>query len=327
MTGTIYITDRIINPTIELEELGDYLTDDPTNDVAVLLVWHQEITDAYLADFPNVHTIIRYGVGYDKIDLEACEKRGITVCNNPDYCTEEVSDTALAFILNCSREISRYNFKSKSYDLGWQENVKKQIKRNKDTTIGFIGLGRIGSLALKKTSYLGYDTCFYDPFVAPGYAKIFDTTRYDTLDELLSKSDIVSLHCPSNIDTIGMIDDSFINKMKKGSSLVNTARGNLIKNLDVILKGLKSEKLNMVCLDVLPQEPPLKNDPLIEAWKNNEEFVSGRLIINPHVSYHSLQSESEQRHKAAENALFALLDKKPKYIVLDPLDMVKEEVL
>ncbi|WP_299897255.1 C-terminal binding protein [uncultured Aquimarina sp.] len=327
MTGNIYITDRITNPTIESEVIGEYLTTDPTNNVEVLLVWHQEITEAYLANFPKVHTVIRYGVGYDKIDLQACSKRGVIVCNNPDYCTEEVSDTALTFILNCSREITRYDYKSKGYVSGWQENVKKDIKRNKETTVGFIGLGRIGSLTLKKAKYLGYDTCFYDPYITPGYAKIFDTNRLDTLDDLLMSSDIVSLHCPSNQNTIGMIDDSFINRMKKGSSLVNTARGNLLKDLSVIEKGLKSEHLNMVCLDVLPQEPPVEDHSLIRAWKNNEEWVSGRLIINPHASYHSIQSESEQRYKAAENALFALLDKKPKYIVHQPLSRSEYELV
>lgn len=315
MKGKIYITDRISDPSIELKELGSHLTKDPTNNVEVLMVWHQEITGDYLDNFPEVHTIIRYGVGYDKIDLDACGRRGITVCNTPDYCTEEVSDTALAFILNCSREITRYDFKSKSYSVGWQENVKQNIHRSKNTKVGFIGLGRTGGLTLKKVKYIGYDTCFYDPFLSPGYDKVFNTQRFDNLNDLLQTCDIVSLHCPSNKDTSGMINEVFIANMKEGSSLVNTARGNLVKDLSVLEKALRLNKLNMVCLDVLPQEPPSKEDSLIKAWQNNEEWIGGRLVINPHSSYHSIESGDEQRIKASKNALSALLERKPRYVV------------
>ncbi len=318
MIGKIFITDRVVNPTIELKELGEYLTNNPEDNVQVLMVWHQEVTGEYLDKFSQLHTIIRYGVGYDKIDLEACRKRNITVCNNPDYCTEEVSDTAIAFILNCSREITRYDFKSKSYSIGWQENVKKNIKRSKDTTVGFIGLGRIGATTLKKINYLGYDTCFYDPYVSPGSAKVFNTRRFDNINDLLQNSDIVSLHCPLDSNTQGMINDAFISNMKEGSSLVNTARGSLIKDLSLIEKALREERLNMVCLDVLPEEPPNLNDSLIKAWIDGEDWIGGRLVINPHSSYHSIQSSVEQRIKASRSALLALLEKKHKYLVFDP---------
>ncbi|WP_299253556.1 NAD(P)-dependent oxidoreductase [uncultured Aquimarina sp.] len=326
MIGNVYITDRIKNPTIEEQVLAEYLTDNPNDHIEVLLVWHQNITEEYLEQFPNVHTVIRYGVGYDKIDVQACLRKGITVCNNPDYCTDEVSDTALAMILNCSREITRYDAVSRFYTNGWQENVNKNISRNSETLIGFVGVGRIGSLTLKKAKYLGYQTCFYDPYASYGVAKVFETKRMNSLEELLGSCDIVSLHCPSNSETLGMVDDVFIDQMKSGASLVNTARGNLVKDLSVIERGLKSNKLNMACLDVLPQEPPL-DDSLIQAWKNHESWVSGRLVINPHSSYNSIQSEIEQRYKASENALTSLLDRNPKYVVHQPLLKEEHEVV
>lgn len=119
---------------------------------------------------------------------------------------------------------------------------------------------------------------------------------------MLSTSDIVSLHCPLNESTHGMVDEDFIKNMKKGSSLVNTARGALIENLDILEKALKDNHLNMVMLDVLPHEPP-QNHALIKAWKESYSWVSGRLIINPHTSYYSKQSSYEQRFNVANNAL------------------------
>ena len=311
----VFITDRITNPDIEKEILGDALTNDINDgDISVLLVWHKVVDKKYLDTFPKLKLIIRYGVGYDQIDLKECQKRDIIVCNNPDYCTEEVSSTAVSMILNAARNISRYDFEARNYQNGWQENVNKTLKRNSSQTIGFVGVGRIGSLALQQCNSLRFNTCFYDPNVPSGYEKVLNSVRKNTLKQMLSNSDIVSLHCPLNDNTIGMVDEDFIFNMKKGSSLVNTARGALIKDLDAIEKALKDNHLNMVLFDVLPHEPP-QNHPLIKAWKEAQPWISGRLIINPHASYYSEQSSNEQRPNVAYNALRFLQGLKPLNIV------------
>lgn len=310
----VLITDRINNPEIEKEILGENLTSEISNDIEVLLVWHKVIDSDYLNNFPNLKLIIRYGVGYDKIDLEECNKRNITVCNNPDYCTEEVSSTAVAMILNTARNITKYDFDARHYFNGWQENVEKKLIRNSEQTIGFVGVGRIGSITLQQCQSLRFNTSFFDPFVSCGYEKVLKSRRNENLKELLSTSDIVSIHCPLNQDTKDLIDEDFIFSMKKGSSLVNTARGGLLKNLDILENALKTDHLNMVSLDVLPDEPPL-NHSLIKAWKNGESWISGRLIINPHASYYSIQSSNEQRPNVAKNALRFINGKKPLNIV------------
>jgi len=298
----IYITDRITNPNIERKILRDSLTQNKNDKIEILLVWHKIIDKDYLNMFPYVKLIIRYGVGYDKIDLSECKKRNIIVCNNPDYCTEEVSATAISMILNVTRNISRYDFEARNYKNGWQENVNKTLKRNSEQTIGFIGAGRIGSLTIQQCNMLRYNTQFYDPNTVSGYEKVINSTKINDINELLSTSDIISLHCPLDGSTQGMVDKEFINNMKKGSSLVNTARGGLIKDLDIIEKALKDNHLNMVLLDVLPQEPP-ENHSLIKAWKEAQTWISGRFIINPHASYYSQQSSNEQRLNVANNAL------------------------
>ena len=301
----VFISDRITNPDIERNILGEYLATEPNSDIEILMVWHQVVDSAYLNNFPNLKGIIRYGVGFDKINLKDCAERNITVCNNPDYCTEEVSNTATAMILNSSRCISRYDESARHYASGWQENVLPNIVRSSASTIGFIGLGRTGSMTLTACQASRYKTQFFDPYLSEGIDKVVNSKRVYSLDELLKTSDIVSVHCPLDEHTRGMIDSDFINKMKPGSSLVNTARGQIVESLDCIYDGLKSNHLNMVSLDVLPDEPP-KPHPLTTAWRQRDSWLEGRLVINPHAAYHSIESGNEQRRKAAENALKAI---------------------
>ncbi|WP_252179837.1 C-terminal binding protein [Endozoicomonas sp. 4G] len=310
----VFITDRIVNASIEKKILGDFLVSEPQKNITVLLVWHQIVDEEFLNDFPHAEVIIRYGVGFDKIDLEACRKRGITVCNNPDYCTEEVADTATAMLLNGARGVTRYNALAPHYRKGWQENVMPGIKRTSSIKVGFIGLGRIGSLTLKNCQAIGYQTQFFDPNIAEGYDKVHNTSRCYSLDELLSTSDMVSLHCPLNKHTMGMVNQEFINKMKPGASLINTARGQLVQDIEVIYQALKSHHLSYVALDVLPEEPPQPH-AIYDSWRRNEPWLAGRLIINPHAAYHSYESGQEQRKKAAKNALLAVTGKKPVNIV------------
>lgn len=312
--GRIYITDYIDNPHVEKDVLKDELSDTLTKDIEVLLVWHEHIAKEYIDKLPNLKGIVRYGVGYDAIDLEYAKSKNIYVCNTPDYGTEEVSDTAIAMMMNIARGISRYDCQCRAYRDNWQENTIKSIKRNSDYRLGVIGAGRIGGSVILKAKALRFDTYFYDPYVSRGYEKMLDSKRAESLDELLSECDIVSINCPLSKETLGMIDENFISNMKNGASLVNTARGGIIKDIDVFYKPLKTGKLSNVALDVVPHEPP-KNSKLINAWRNREEWLDGRFILNPHTAYYSDKAYFEMRQKAALNAKRILNGEMPFNIV------------
>src|SRR5690606_1613671 len=103
-------------------------------------------------------------------------------CNNPDYGTDEVADTAIAMIMNIARGISKYNHDAKKYFNSWQENINPLIKRNSDTTVGFIGAGRIGGSAILKCNALKFKTVFYDPFKERGVEKMLNAQRVDSLE-------------------------------------------------------------------------------------------------------------------------------------------------
>ena len=302
LLSKVYITDYIEDPSIEYHILGDYLSSEFHKDVEVLLVWHENINAVYLEQVPHLRAVIRYGVGYDNIDLEAARLRGIDVANTPDYGVDEVSDTALAMILSMSRGILRYNALCSNYYTTWQENILPSLKRTSESVLGVIGAGRIGSTVLIKASNMGFQTAFYDPYKPAGYEKILRAERVDSMRALLKQADIVSIHTPLTDETFGLVDRAFIRSMKEGASLINTARGKIIEDLDVLYDFLRSDKLWGIGLDVLPCEPP-EDGKLINAWRNNENWLAGRLIINPHTAYYSQSAYIEMREKAALNAL------------------------
>lgn len=297
----VYITDYVENPDFERAILGDALVCHRDPAVEVLLVWHEKIDAGYLEQFPNLRAVIRYGVGYDNLDLEACSRRGIIACNTPDYGVDEVSDTAIAMILSIARGLFAYDEACRHYAEGWQEHTLPWIRRGCDLTVGVIGAGRIGGSVLLKANALGMRTVFYDPLKPSGHEKTLRTARSDSLRDLLSSADLVSLHCPLNGETHGMVDDEFVSEMKAGASLINTARGKLLRSLDTLYQPLRSEHLQAAYLDVLPEEPP-REGRLHQAWLNHEPWLKGRFVINPHAAYFSDSAYREMRTKAAENA-------------------------
>jgi len=312
----VFITDKVTDPYIEKEVLGDVISDTLHEGIEVLLVWHKQIPNEYIDKLPNLKALVRYGVGYDVFeDLEYIKQKGIYASNTPDYGTEEVSDTAIAMIMNIARGITRYDYQCRDYkDGSWQANTLKNIKRTSDYKLGVIGAGRIGGSVVLKANALRFQTYFYDPYLSSGTEKMLGAKRVETLDELLETCDILSINCPLNKETNAMIDEKFIAKMKKGASIVNTARGAIVKDLDVFYEPLKSGQLNCVSLDVLPSEPP-KDGLMINAWKAKETWLDGRFIINPHAAFYSDKAYFEMRQKAALNVKRVLDGKKPINIV------------
>ena len=161
-----------------------------------------------------------------------------------------------------------------------------------------------------KCNTLKFKTVFYDPYKERGYEKMINGTRVDSLEELLAVADIISIHTPLSAETKGIINKNFIGAMKPGASLVNTARGGLFAGLDILYDALKSGKLYNLAIDVLAQEPP-QSCKLIDAWRGSEDWLEGRLIINPHTSYYSQAAYRELRLNAAKNALRMYKGEKP----------------
>jgi phosphoglycerate dehydrogenase-like enzyme len=294
--------------SVERAVLGDAVTTGSQSpaDIHVAIVHQARVDEHFLSKYVNLRGVIRQGAGFDKVDLNACRNREVLVANVPDYCTSEVADTAMAMILDTVRGVCETGAHLRRCPLAWQSLALPRIRRTSSLTLGIVGAGRIGSSVIQRAKPFGFRLFYVDPFVedCPGAERVFD------LSTLLSQSDIVSLHLPANESTHGMIDASFIASMKRGATLVNTARGSLLGDEFSLLEAVRLGKLSAIALDVLPCEPPV-HSALFDAWRDEEPDLAGRIRITPHVGFHSSEAAIEVRRRAAEEAARILRGQSP----------------
>ncbi len=266
-----------------------------------LLVQYSPLTARVLRELKRCKGIVRYGVGVDTIDLEAASELGIVVSNVPDYGTEEVSDHALALILNLTRKIYRADSLVKRGV--WDFTLMKPVPRLGELTLGIVGFGRIGSSLARKAESLGMRIIACDPYMPPsaipGYVSIHG------LEALLESADIVSVHCPLNPETRNLLSSERIARMKPGAYLVNTARGGIVDE-DALARALEEGRLAGVALDVLAAEPIRPDHPLLR----HPDF-----LCTPHMAWHSSQAERDLKRKAAEEIARIVTGQPPKYQV------------
>ncbi len=250
--------------------------------------------------------VVRSAVGVDNIDLGACARRNIPVCNVPDYGTEEVANHAIGLMLSLRRGLVTYTEMLAADPVsGWRWDAAPLIGRLSLQRFGIIGLGRIGRAVAQRARAFGFRILYYDPYVAEAPNPVH-VERADTLEALLSTSDIVSLHVPLADETRGMIGAAQLARMKPGSILINTARGAVV-DIDALPAAIKAGRPGAVALDVLPQEPPDPDHELIAAWRLQPTWLAGRLILTPHAAFYSPESLYDMRHKAAQVVCDALL--------------------
>jgi phosphoglycerate dehydrogenase-like enzyme len=247
--------------------------------------------------------IVRAGVGYDHIALSACARRGIPVCNTPDYGTTDVADHAIGLMLALARGIVAYHSGLKA-DLatGWKYNAAPTVRRLSGQVFGVVGLGRIGTATALRAKALGMEVVFFDPYRPTGTELALGFQRADTIDHLLSVADVVSLHTPLSEETRNLIDRGAIARMKPATLLINTSRGP-VADPDAVLAGLRSGQLAGAALDVLPVAPPTGEEPLLAAFRSDEPAIAGRLILTPHAAFYSPASLVDIRRKSAATAI------------------------
>jgi D-3-phosphoglycerate dehydrogenase/C-terminal binding protein len=272
-----------------------------------IIVYHEIfLTRATIERLEKCRVIVRGGVGFDNVDGDAARQRGIAVANTPDYGSEEVADSALAMLLALTRGTHRANSVLRAHPGQWTYEVAAPLVRLRGRVLGIVGLGRIGTAMAMRGKALGMDVAFYDPYKPDGYDKALGIRRVETLGELLNQSLVVSLHCPLTEETYHLIDAKSLAGMPAGSYLVNTARGGVV-DYDALLASLASTHLAGAGIDVLPQEPPPVDNPLVAAWRDPQHAAHHRLILNPHLAWYCEDSKRELRRKSAETCRRALL--------------------
>lgn len=266
-----------------------------------VIVQYAPFTRKVFEQLPNLKVIARYGVGVDTIDLEAATEYGVQVCNVPDYGVNEVSNHAFALMMALVRKIVLLDKYVKNNVWDYQKAIP--IYRIEEQTIGVIGLGRIGNAFAEKVhaafgvKVLGYDTGrkkhHYPSFIKPV-----------SLEELLKKSDIISVHIPLTNETKNLIGKREFERMKENAFIINTARGGII-NEEALLEALEQKKIAGAGLDVFEKEPPI----------NSELLKFDNFIATPHSGWYSIEASQELKRKAAEEVVRVLTNQEPEYPV------------
>lgn len=258
--------------------------------VTAFMIQYAPITEKVLANLPDLKLVVRYGVGVNTIDLEAATKYGVQICNIPDYGTNEVADHALAFMINLTRKITFMNELVRDGIWDYQKSIP--VFRHSEQTVGVIGLGRIGTAFAHKVNALGCKVIAYDPNLEKKIARIPDFVEPVNLEELLERSDVVSIHCPLET-AVNLIDEEQLRRMKNTAYLINVSRGGIVneKALDL---ALAEGWIAGAALDVAEVEPLKKDSPL---------FKHKNFLCTPHMGWYSEQSSNELKRKVAEEVI------------------------
>ena len=285
-------------------------------DAAALMIYHAifRLSGATIDRLRDCRIITRCGVGYDNVDLAAARARGIPVANVPDYGTEEVADSAIGMMLTLTRGVHELNSRLRDRKGEWKYSQVAPLYRLRGRTLGVIGLGRIGSAVALRGKALGMRVLFYDPYTADGYDKALGVVRAETLDELLRESYVVTCHCPLTDETRHILNARTIAKMKRGSYLINNARGGVV-DVTAIPDALATGQLAGAGIDVLEIEPPSPDHALIAAWRNPDHPAHHRLIVNPHAAFYCEEGLTEMRIKGAQSCRRAILGQPLRNIV------------
>ncbi|GEK79574.1 C-terminal binding protein [Agrococcus baldri] len=267
-------------------------------DADVLLNGYAPITRAMLEAMPRLRLVATMSMGVDMVDLEAAAERGVVVTNVPGAATEEVATHALALLLHAVRQLRFYTGSANPRD--WSGRAPRPPRRLSETTLGIVGLGKIGRELARIAGPLFGGIVGCDPLLPETEQTRAQLEqlgiRRAELAEVRERSHVLSLHLPLTAETERMVDAAFLAAMPDGAVLVNVSRGALVDEA-ALVAALDTGRLSGAALDVLAVEPPPAGHPLL-----------GRddVVLTPHVAYFSARTESEYVRIQAQNAVSLL---------------------
>jgi len=252
-----------------------------------------QVRDSFMAQLPNLKVVSRCGVGLDNIDVSSATKRGIKVVNAPNSNADTIAEHTIALLLMLQRNL--YNAVTMVKENRWQDRGSYVGDETHGKTLGIIGMGNIGKKVAKIASALGMNVIYWS-------SKKEDVPyTFVDLDTLLKTSDSISLHLPLTSKTEKLIDAAAFSKMKTNAVLINTARGGIIDQKE-LLQALQNKKIAGFAADVLVEEPPAKNDPLLQL-KN--------VLITAHLGSLTKTTYTKMCTMTVKNTLAILRNKAP----------------
>jgi D-3-phosphoglycerate dehydrogenase len=269
-----------------------------------VIVQFATIDRSVIESLERCRIISRYGIGVDMIDIQAASDRGIPVANVPDFCIDEVSTQTVGFIIDLDRHTLILDKHAKSGQWGVSPPPVPPPLRLKGQTLGIVGLGKIGRVVAQKAACLGLNVVASDPFADRESARTVGAELVE-LPELLRRADYVSLHCPLIAETRGLIGARELAAMKPTAYLINMARGPIVDQR-ALRAALTDGTIAGAALDVLEEEPPTKDEPLLQLEN---------AIVTPHTSSWSVESLAQLRHDTAQNVVDLLQGRWPRSVV------------
>ena len=251
------------------------------------------ITRAVIDQFhPRLKVISKYGIGLDKIDVAYATEKKLPVLNTPGVNHTTVAEHTFGLLLGITKKIieNAIEVSAGKWVAGWKKPVGHEIL---GSTMGIIGLGRIGKEVATRAKAFGMSVIAYDPYFDEAFAAEHGVTRCATMDEVLLGANVVSLHCFLDENTRGMINAEKIAEMKDGVIVLNCARGELVET-DDIAAALVSGKVGGYGADVLDEEPPRAGHPL---------FAAPNCVITSHIASRTYESVERQAMRATHNLI------------------------
>lgn len=296
-----FIKDNLPEHSVDFFDacLTDTFVPEKTDYEIISVFVNCEVTSKVIDSFPNLKLISTRSTGFDHIDVEYAKSRGIQVANVPAYGSNTVAEFTFGLILSLSRKIPEAVARLKTQGDFDYANLCGFDLFGK--TLGVLGTGKIGKNVIKIAKGIGMNIVAFDAFPDETFAKEMNL-KYFSLEEVLAKSDIVTLHAPYNKDTHHLINKNNISKIKKGAYIINTARGGLIET-DALYEALKSGQLAGAALDVLEEEGMLKDEEelLIQnnlpvekfrmALENKVLINLPQVIVTPHMAFYTHEAE------------------------------------
>ncbi|MHB9036815.1 MAG: hydroxyacid dehydrogenase [Armatimonadota bacterium] len=319
-----YLTQRGLAPhqTKLIQRPLDESTADESADADIVSVFiYSRVDKPTLEKLPNLKLIATRSTGVDHIDIEECERRGITVCNVPRYGENTVAEHAFALILGLTRKMKTAVTRTNQLDFHIEGLRGFDLK---DKTLGVIGAGAIGLHSIRIGRGFGMHVLAYDAYPQPILAEVLGF-EYTSLDRLLEESDVITLHVPLMKETYHLINKDNIGRIKRGALLINTARGAVV-DTEALVKALDEGILAGAGLDVLEGEESIKEEAQLLSDTLPVEKLRAivrsyallhrdNVIITPHVAFYSV--EAEQR------IIDTTMDNIEGFLIGEPRNVVK----
>ena len=275
-------------------------------DCDALICQFAPITRRVIESLRRCKVIVRYAIGVDNIDLKAAEECGIIVCNVPDYSIDEVSNHVIALLLDCCKKLTYMAGQTKLGNTSY--TMIEPLSRMEGRTLGLMGFGRIARVVARKMSGFGLNIIAYDPMMETAAAQQLNLTPV-SFQELLAQSDYISIHCPLTQETHHLFDRQIFEQMKPTVIFINTARGAIVKEEDMVA-FLREHEFAMAGIDVTETEPVPTDHPLLKL--NNA-------VVTPHVAWYSVESVLSLQRKVAEEVAGVLSGQPPRHPVNHPV--------